>query len=129
MADCGRADPAPYRIVQSISSRQDEPLLQMQAQPSPRFLLKCVKVTIDLKFYPVVNMNMAEVLIGNAPDWIAPRQRIDFSFALDLHGKERRLPTYGVVLTNDANGLDIRYRPPTSQWRDILVKLLSDEAA
>jgi hypothetical protein len=100
----------------------------MQVQPSPRFSLKSVQVAIDLKFYPVVSMNMAEVLIGNAPDWIAPRQRIDFSFVLDLRGTERRLPTYGVVLTNDANGLDIRYRPPTGQWQGILWKLLSEEA-
>jgi hypothetical protein len=84
---------------------------------------------IDLKPFAVVNMSMSEVLIGGAPDWIAPRQRLDFSFAIDLHGKERRLPTYGAVLTNDSRGLDIRYVPPTSQWRDILAKLLMDEAA
>jgi hypothetical protein len=108
--------------------RWDKPLLQMQVQPSPRFSLKSMQVAIDLKFYPVVNMNMTEVLIAHAADWIAPRQRIDFSFVLDLNGTERRLPTYGVVLTNDANGLDIRYRPPTSRWQGILWKLLSEEA-
>jgi hypothetical protein len=101
----------------------------MQPQPSalPRFSLKCVQVSIDLNLYPIVNMNIQDVLIGGAPDWIAPKQRIDFSFVLDLKGTERRLPTYGVVITNNAQGLDIRYRPPTSQWRQILAKLLVDE--
>src|SRR5262249_41815735 len=119
MAAWRRSVPALCRVTPSALKRQDKPFLQMQGQPSPRVLLKSMQVAIDLKFYPVVNMNMAEVLIGNAPDWIAPRQRIDFSFVLDLNGTERRLPTYGVVLTNDANGLDIRYRPPTSQWQGI----------
>jgi hypothetical protein len=104
-------------------------LLQPQVQASPRFSLKCVQAMIELKPYPIVNMNMGEVLIGGAPDWIAPRQRVDFSFSLDLRGKERRLPTYGVVLSNDSRGLDIRYIPPTGQWREILAKLLTDEAA
>jgi hypothetical protein len=88
-----------------------------------------MQASIDLKLYPVVAMNMQDVMIGGAPDWIAPKQRIDFSFVIDLQGKERRLPTYGVVLTNDGRGLDIRYRPPTSQWRAILAKLIAEEAA
>ncbi|HVM85627.1 MAG TPA: hypothetical protein VMW18_17170 [Candidatus Binatia bacterium] len=100
---------------------------QSQASTMPRFSLKCMQVAIDLKLYPVVSMNIQDVLIGGAPDWIAAKQRIDFSFVIDLQGKERRLPTYGVVITNDARGLDIRYRPPTSQWRAILAKLLTEE--
>ena len=101
---------------------------QPQASALPRFTLKCMQVSIDLKIYPVLGMNIQEVMIGSAPDWIAPKQRIDFSFVMDLQGKERRLQTYGVVLSNDSRGLDIRYRPPTTQWREILTKLLTDEA-
>lgn len=100
-----------------------------QASALPRFTLQCMQVSIDLKLYPVVGMNIQEVMIGGAPDWIAPKQRIDFSFVMDLQGKERRLPTYGVVLSNDSRGLDIRYRPPTAQWREILTKLLTEESA
>jgi hypothetical protein len=100
---------------------------QTHASALPRFTLKCMQVSIDLKIYPVVGMNIQEVMIGGAPDWIAPKQRLDFSFVMDLQGTERRLPTYGVVLTNDSRGLDIRYRPPTAQWRGILTKLLTDE--
>jgi hypothetical protein len=99
-----------------------------QTAALPRFTLKCMQVSIDLKIYPVVGMNIQDVMIGGAPDWIASKQRIDFSFVMDLQGKERRLPTYGVVLTNDSRGLDVRYRPPTSQWRAILTKLLTDES-
>ena len=101
---------------------------QPQASALPRFTLKCMQVSIDLKIYPIVGMNLMEVMIGDAPDWIAPKQRIDFSFVMDLQGKERRLQTYGVVLSNDSRGLDIKYRPPTTQWREILTKLLVDEA-
>ena len=97
------------------------------ASALPRFTLKCMQVSIDLKLYPVVGMNIQEVLIGGAPDWIAPKQRIDFSFVMDLQGKERRLPTYGVVISNDSRGLDIRYRPPAAEWRGILTKLLTAE--
>jgi hypothetical protein len=102
---------------------------QPQTTNLPRFSLKCIQASIDMKVYPVVNMNIQDVLIGGAPDWIAPKQRLDFSFVLDLQGKERRLPTYGVVLSNTAQGLDVRYRPPTSQWRAILAKLLTEEGA
>ena len=100
---------------------------QSQASTTPRFTLQCMQVSIDLKIYPVVGMNLQEVMIGGAPDWIAPKQRLDFSFVMDLQGKERRLQTYGVVLSNDSRGLDIKYRPPTAQWRAILTKLLTDE--
>ncbi|HVT53258.1 MAG TPA: hypothetical protein VHE77_16870 [Dongiaceae bacterium] len=102
---------------------------QPYAMTSPRFVLKCMQASIDLKLYPIVGMNIQDVMIGGAPDWIAPKQRVDFSFVMDLQGKERRLPTYGVVISNDARGLDIRYRPPTSQWRDILAKLIAEESA
>ncbi len=100
---------------------------QPQASTLPRFSLRCMQVSIDLKIYPVVGMNIQEVMIGGAPDWIAPKQRLDFSFVMDLQGTERRLPTYGVVISNDARGLDIKYRPPTPQWRAILTKLLTEE--
>ena len=84
---------------------------QPQATAMPRFTLKCMQVSIDLKLYPIVGMNIQDVMIGGAPDWIAPKQRLDFSFVMDLQGKERRLQTYGVVLSNDSRVLDIRYRP------------------
>jgi hypothetical protein len=100
---------------------------QPQTSVMPRFTLKCMQVSIDLKLYPIVGMNIQDVMIGGAPDWIAPKQRLDFSFVMDLQGKERRLQTYGVVISNDSRGLDIRYRPPTAQWRAILTKLLTDE--
>jgi hypothetical protein len=102
---------------------------QPHASILPRFALKCLQASIDMKLYPIVGMNIQDVMIGGAPDWIAPKQRVDFSFVLDLQGKERHLPTYGVVLSNDARGLDIRYRPPTSQWREILAKLITEESA
>jgi hypothetical protein len=100
---------------------------QSHASTQPRFALKCLQASIDLKLYPIVSMNIQDVMIGGAPDWIAPKQRVDFSFVIELQGKERRLPTYGVVISNDTRGLDIRYRPPTSQWRAILARLLTDE--
>jgi hypothetical protein len=102
---------------------------QPQSSAQSRFTLKCMQVSIDLKIYPVVGMNIQDVMIGGAPDWIAPKQRLDFSFVMDLQGKERRLQTYGVVISNDSRGLDIRYRPPTAQWRAILTKLLTEEHA
>jgi hypothetical protein len=102
---------------------------QPHASTLPRFTLRCMQVSIDLKLYPVVGMNIQEVMIGGAPDWIAPKQRLDFSFVMDLQGRERRLPTYGVVISNDSRGLDIRYHAPTAQWRQILTKLLTDENA
>jgi hypothetical protein len=33
-----------------------------------------------------------------------------------------------VVLKNDSAGLDVRYTPPTPSWRNILMKLVTDEA-
>ena len=76
---------------------------------------------------PVIGWCQTAIRLTGAPDWIAAKQRVDFSFVLDLQGKERRLPTYGVVVSNDSRGLDIRYRPPTSQWRAILAKLIAEE--
>jgi hypothetical protein len=108
------------------------PLLDPMSQPqatTPRFALKCMQASIDLKLYPILGMNIQDVMIGGAPDWIAPKQRVDFSFVIDLKGKERHLQTYGVVISNDARGLDIRYRPPTSQWREILTRLITEENA
>jgi hypothetical protein len=102
---------------------------QPLAAAVPRFALKCLSASIDLKVYTVAGLNMQDVMVSGAPDWIVPKQRVDFSFIIDLQGKERHLPTYGVVLSNDARGLDIRYRPPTSQWRAILLRLLSEEGA
>jgi hypothetical protein len=32
-----------------------------------------------------------------------------------------------VVISNDSRGLDVRYRPPTPEWRGILTKLLTAE--
>jgi hypothetical protein len=86
-----------------------------------------MQVSIDLKLFPIVGMNIQEVMIGGAPDWIAPKQRLDFSFVMDLQGTERRLQTYGVVLSNDSRGLDVRYHAPTPEWRGILTKLLTAE--
>jgi hypothetical protein len=86
-----------------------------------------MQVSIDLKLYPIVGMNIQEVMVGGAPDWIAPKQRLDFSFVMDLQGTERRLQTYGVVISNDSRGLDIKYRPPTAEWRGILTKLITAE--
>jgi hypothetical protein len=102
---------------------------QPQAAAAPRFVVKCLTASIDMKPYPIVGMNMQDVMLGGAPEWIAPKQRVDFSFIIDLQGKERHLPTYGVVMSNDARGLDIRYRPPTSQWRAILLRLLTEEGS
>jgi hypothetical protein len=107
---------------------QLESMSLSQAQTLPRFSLKCMSASIDLKPYPIAGMNIQDVMISGAPDWIAPKQRLDFSFVIELEGKERHLPTYGVVISNDARGLDIRYRPPTSQWRAILAKLISENA-
>jgi hypothetical protein len=97
------------------------------ASTLPRFTLRCMQVSIDLKLYPIVGMNIQEVMVGGAPDWIAPKQRLDFSFVMDLQGTERRLQTYGVVISNDSRGLDIKYRPPTAEWRGILTKLITAE--
>jgi hypothetical protein len=97
------------------------------APAAPRFSTKQVYVTIDQKPYEIVNMNVYDVLIAGAPDWFVSKQKVDFSFFVTLGGKELALPTYGVVLKNDGAGLDIRYQAPSPRWRDLLVKVLTEE--
>ena len=93
----------------------------------PRFTLKNMHVLIDKKPYSIANMNILEVLVADAPDWIAPKQRLEFSFVITLPDWERALPTFGVVMKNNAAGLEVRYNPPNSGWRNILMKLLTEE--
>ena len=92
-----------------------------------RFTTKRIQVVIDQKTYAIVNMNVYDMLIAGAPDWIAPRQKLDFSFALMLNGKEVSLPTYGAVIRNDGSGLEIRYQQPHRNWRNILLNVLIEE--
>lgn len=103
--------------------------MQVQnTQPLPRLSLKNMHVIVDRKAHPIVNMNIQDVLIGGMPDWMAVGQRVEFSFVITLKEWERSLPTYGVVIKNDSAGLDVRYTPPTPSWRNILMKLVSEEA-
>lgn len=97
------------------------------AATSPRFTTTRIQVTIDQHPYPVVNMNPFDVLISGAPDWIAPKQKIDFSFVILVGGKEINLPTYGAVLKNDGDGLEIRYQAPNARWRELLTRVLTEE--
>ncbi|TDQ86402.1 hypothetical protein A8950_0093 [Dongia mobilis] len=104
---------------------------QMAAQnapASPRFTLRNMHVMVDGKPHPIVNMNIQEVLIGGLPDWMAAGQRLEFSFVITLKDWERSLPTYGVVIKNDSAGLDVRYTPPLPSWRNILMKLLTEDS-
>lgn len=96
--------------------------------PAGRVKLSNLSVLIDGRPYQIVNMNIVDVLVAGAPDWIAPRQKIEFSFVLSLDGKERALPTYGVVVRNDAAGLEVRYNAPALRWRDILARLITEDA-
>ncbi|HET6159136.1 MAG TPA: hypothetical protein VFE34_12370 [Dongiaceae bacterium] len=96
--------------------------------PAGRVRLGNLYVMIDGRPYQIVNMNIVDVLIAGAPDWIAPRQKLDFSFVLSLDGKERALPTFGVVVRNDAQGLEVRYNAPALRWRDILARLIAEDA-
>jgi hypothetical protein len=103
----------------------------MQAQNTPqlpRLTLKNMHVMIDRKAHPIINMNIQDVLIGGLPDWMVVGQRVEFSFVITLKEWERSLPTYGVVIKNDSSGLDVRYTPPTPSWRNIMMKLVSEEA-
>ena len=100
-----------------------------EAAGSSRFTSTRISVTIDQRPYPVTNMNAFEVLIGGAPDWISVRQKIDFTFHLQVGGRDVVLPTYGVVLKNDAGGLDVRYQAPNDRWRDLLTKMVKEEYA
>lgn len=99
------------------------------AAPAPRFTSKRIRVTIDQRPYDVVNMNVFDVLITGAPDWIAPKQKLDFSFLILVGGKEISLPTYGAVLKNDAAGLEVRYQAPNNRWRDLLARVITEENA
>ncbi|HVJ33851.1 MAG TPA: hypothetical protein VND94_12095 [Terriglobia bacterium] len=99
------------------------------AAPSPRFTTKRIQVTIDQRPYTVVNMNAFDILIAGAPDWIAPKQKLDFTFLIAVGGREVGLPTYGVVLKNDASGLEVRYQAPNNRWRDLLAHVLTEENA
>jgi len=96
--------------------------------PAGRVKLSNLHVLIDARPYQIVNMNIVDVLVAGAPEWIAPRQKIEFSFVLSLDGKERALPTYGVVVRNDAAGLEVRYNAPALRWRDILARLIAEDA-
>lgn len=96
--------------------------------PAGRVKLGNIHVMIDGKPHEIINMNIVDVLVAGAPDWIAPRQKIDFSFVITLEDKPRPLPTYGVVVRNDQNGLEIRYNAPALRWRDILAHLIADDA-
>ena len=81
----------------------------LTSAPAGRVKLSNLYVMIDGRQHEIVNMNIVDVLVAGAPDWIAPRQKIEFSFVLSLDGKQRALPTYGVVVRNDAKGLEVRY--------------------
>ena len=96
--------------------------------PSGRVKPSNLYVRIDGRQHEIVNMNIVDVLVAGAPDWIAPRQKIEFSFVLSLDGKQRALPTFGVVVRNDQNGLEVRYNAPALRWRDILARLITEDA-
>jgi hypothetical protein len=104
------------------------PAAPLTTAPAGRVKLSNLYVMIDGRSHPIVNMNIVDVLVAGAPDWIAPRQKIEFSFVLALDGKERPLPTFGVVVRNDAQGLEIRYNAPALRWRDILARLIAEDA-
>ena len=99
------------------------------AAPSPRFTTSQIQVTIDQRHYAIVNMNAFDVLISGAPDWIDVKQKLDFVLLITLGGKEVGLPTYGVVLKNDRDGLEVRYQPPLARWRDLLARVLTEEGS
>ncbi len=96
--------------------------------PAGRVKLSTLSVMIDGRQHESVNMYRVDVLVSGAPDWIAPRQKIEFSFVLSLEGKQRALPTFGVVVRNDSRGLEIRYNAPALRWRDILARLIAEDA-
>lgn len=99
------------------------------SDPSPRFTSQRIAVTIDQKPYSIVNMNAFDVLISGAPDWISPKQKLDFTFVINVSGREVGLPTYGAVLKNDGAGLEVRYQAPNARWRDLLAKVITEENA
>ncbi|HVJ43295.1 MAG TPA: hypothetical protein VM639_17475 [Dongiaceae bacterium] len=99
------------------------------AAPPLRFTTQRIQVSIDQRPFTIVNMNAFDVLIAGTPEWIAPKQKIDFTFMITVGGKEVGLPTYGVVLKNDASGLEVRYQAPNNRWRDLLTRVLTEENA
>ena len=96
--------------------------------PAGRVKLRNLSVMIDGRQYEIANMNIVDVLIAGAPEWIVQRQKVEFSFVLNLEDKQRALPTYGVVLRNDSNGLELRYNAPILRWRDLLARLITEDA-
>lgn len=96
--------------------------------PAGRVKLGNIHVMIDGKPHEIINMNIVDVLVAGAPDWIVPRQKIDFSFVITIDAHPRPLPTYGVVVRNDDKGLEIRYNAPALRWRDILAHLIAEDA-
>lgn len=96
--------------------------------PAGRVKLGNIHVMIDGKPHQIINMNIVDVLVAGAPDWIVPRQKIDFSFVITIDAHPRPLPTYGVVVRNDDKGLEIRYNAPALRWRDILAHLIAEDA-
>jgi hypothetical protein len=96
--------------------------------PAGRVKLGNLSVMIDGRRHEIVNMSIVDVLVAGAPEWIAPRQKIEFSFVLSLDGKQRALPTFGVVIRNDVSGLEVRYNAPALRWRDILARLIAEDA-
>ena len=100
----------------------------LTSAPAGRVKLSNLYVMIDGRQHEIVNMNIVDVLVAGAPDWIAPRQKIEFSFVLSLDGKQRALPTFGVVVRNDQSGLEVRYNAPALRWRDILARLITEDA-
>lgn len=104
------------------------PPATLTSAPAGRVRLNNLSVMIDGQSYQIAHLNIVDVLVAGAPDWIAPRQKVDFSFVLNLDGKERGLPTYGVVIRNDSQGLEMRYNAPALRWRDILARLIAEDA-
>lgn len=100
----------------------------LTSAPAGRVKLRSLSVLIDGREHQIVSMNIVDVLIKGAPDWIVPRQKLEFTFVMSLDGKQRGLPTYGVVMRNDANGLEVRYNAPVMRWRDVLARLIAEEA-
>jgi len=99
----------------------------LTSAPAGRVKLRSLSVLIDGREHQIVSMNIVDVLIAGAPDWIVPRQKIEFTFVMSLDGKQRALPTYGVVIRNDASGLEVRYNAPVMRWRDILARLIAED--
>src|SRR5262245_27292592 len=96
--------------------------------PTGRVKLRSLSVMIDGREHQIVNMNILDVLIAGAPDWIVPRQKLEITCVVSLERNQRALPTYGAVIRNDATGLEVRYNAPVPRWRDLLARLIAEEA-